>query len=883
LLAGVVRAEGGHNPAQDLRSHFGISDQALSAALNTGSVSIDPTVGAPITLSELPELSDNARRCLGAAAEIQAGSGASDLGLHRLFGGLLENPDGAAWRVLQGVVPDISIERLSENHRAWLHDSGGLTYAENLERAFPRATAQSPASPGDPWMLLGVLQMRTQTADGDEVRSAGLGFLLPGRQSLITVAGVADRSPTLTLRYGEGDHQLTPAPRREGNLAVLDLTTSLASGQDGLMTAAAVAGQACTISAVNDHSPAVVRLAGTVRTAEDPGERFTVDLTSPLAETHVAMGSPVISAGGQIIGIVGPTASNLSVDAYGVQAITRAAVEIAAPRRIATGTLSGAGNDAVGDVDQLGFKTYVRAFADLITSPYTKPPLTIGIFGSWGMGKSFLLEHIEREINARQAGDPDVVPRVHVVRFNAWEYSATEVVWPGLVRKIVTRLDQLYTWPWYRRLRTRVWWNLKRQWRQLSSQIIAVALVAAAGFVIALAQDAANVAKAIAGVTVLLSVGGLIKAAKDPVAQWVTALFADSDYGRQLGVMEDIKHDLETLEQRLHGTDADGNDVVTGRILVLIDDLDRCEPGKAVEVLQAVNLLLNFSSFIVCLGIDARIITGAVERHYEGLLGKAGASGYEYLDKIVQIPFRIPEAGPPEIVEFVTGQLGNPQPPAPEPQPAAPPPAPADAEPTTAVSANGATAPTDGTGTDGAGAPGLEPAVALSPEAEVPFTYEELEAFTMFAEHLRPNPRHLKRIVNVYRLVRALARVQDEQLILEQPAATIRWLVMWSQWPYASLAMLERYDVMVDQWGAEIPASAPPGEPMLHLLDHVETGLDAVIRARLDDDPADLRALLTIEDCGLTWEQIGHIRRYTVNFNPAVEEQLRTPATSSAR
>ena len=48
----------------------------------------------------------------------------------------------------------------------------------------------------------------------------------------------------------------------------------------------------------------------------------------------------------------------------------------------------------------------------------------------------------------------------------------------------------------------------------------------------------------------------------------------------------------------------------------------------------AINLLLNFDSFIVCLGIDARIITRAVERHYRGLLGPAGASGYEYLDKI---------------------------------------------------------------------------------------------------------------------------------------------------------------------------------------------------------------------------------------------------------
>jgi hypothetical protein len=51
-------------------------------------------------------------------------------------------------------------------------------------------------------------------------------------------------------------------------------------------------------------------------------------------------------------------------------------------RDIGVGTLGGADNDSVGAEDRLDFKHYVDAFADLITSPYTKPPLTIGIFGS---------------------------------------------------------------------------------------------------------------------------------------------------------------------------------------------------------------------------------------------------------------------------------------------------------------------------------------------------------------------------------------------------------------------------------------------------------------------------------------------------------------------
>ena len=135
------------------------------------------------------------------------------------------------------------------------------------------------------------------------------------------------------------------------------------------------------------------------------------------------------------------------------------------------GSRRGAGNDRVALEDQLNFSDYVNAFVELIRSADTKPPLTIGIFGSWGMGKSFLLDHIERQIRELQ-GDPSIdmdprrqrqqwrklrrrhkrqdrqakrdarlswknggslarppTRRVHVVRFNAWEYSAADSIW----------------------------------------------------------------------------------------------------------------------------------------------------------------------------------------------------------------------------------------------------------------------------------------------------------------------------------------------------------------------------------------------------------------------------------------------------------------------
>lgn len=536
---------------------------------------------------------------------------------------------------------------------------------------------------------------------------------------------------------------------------------------------------------------------------------------------------------------------------------------------ITVGTRDGADNDMVSEVDQLGFQRYVDAFADLIASPHTKPPLTIGIFGSWGMGKSFLLKHIDDEICARQRADPATRPKVHVVRFNAWEYSAADVVWPSLVRKIVQTLDAEVPYPRWRRRWTRLRWNLPWLLHQGKVPLVGVGLVAAIAIVSALVGDESRLAAGVAGVLAIGGVGGIVKAAKDPLARWITAAYAESDYGRQRGHMEEIKHDLEQLEHRLH--DGVTGKPSAGRILIVIDDLDRCEPSKTVEVLQAVNLLLGFPTFIVCLGIDARIVTGAVEKHYEGLLGAAGASGYEYLEKIIQIPFRIPEPGPEDVVKFISEQLGRPTRPAP-----------------------GARAPAAETGTDRAERPDgrvqsvpVPPADAvleavaptsaglkrLTTQPLVDFTYDEFAAFERFAPYLRPNPRHLKRLVNVYRLVRALARAQDERLILDRPEVTIRWLVMWAQWPYASSAMVDRFDYMLAH--GEISTDAESGDPMLDLLDAVEPDLHADLRARLDDDSGRLRELLSVDQCGPTWGEIQRIHRYTVNLNPAVTDQIR--------
>jgi hypothetical protein len=535
-----------------------------------------------------------------------------------------------------------------------------------------------------------------------------------------------------------------------------------------------------------------------------------------------------------------------------------------------TSFIVGAANDRPGTGGALGFDHYAAAFAELIASPETSPPLTIGIFGSWGSGKSTLLgaivdkleegqgtERPEQRASGPGAAEP---PFVHVVSFNAWDYNANELIWPALARTVMEAIERDLPVGRFRRFWLVFRRNIKREWQRNSGRIVvglAFLLIAAALAVATLDANPGAVLAAILG----LGLGGVLKLVNDtvssPASRWVGALFQKDNYGQRPSDLEAIRADLEWLEQRLQQTERDR------RVLVLIDDLDRCEPDKAVEVLQAVNRLLDFDSFVVVLGVDARIVSGAIQSHYKNVLEEVGASGFEYLDKIVQIPFRIPDPDEEAIKTFLDAQLPTEKPPE-------------DAEHraqrarTLFVAASEQSVEeVDPRQAYSAGAP---PAVKAPLGQRVPFTLTERQAFKDLARYLRPNPRHVKRLVNVYRLVRTLAERRrsgdpDAQIVAASPEATIRWLAISAQWPYTACAMLQASRKFE-------PGGAGPAAPVLATL-HADarSWISEETRDRFDEDALRLEKL--ISESPLTWEELKAIRSYTINFNPAVEEQLR--------
>src|SRR4029079_9846997 len=126
---------------------------------------------------------------------------------------------------------------------------------------------------------------------------------------------------------------------------------------------------------------------------------------------------------------------------------------------------------------------------------------------------------------------------------------------------------------------------------------------------------------------------------------------ASDDYRSRLGLIATIRRDFERLarlqeEWRKHPTEDSPPPI--DRIVLYIDDLDRCTPRQVVEVLQAVHLLLALDLFVVVGGVDPRWLVRSLQEQYPKLLDAPDkgmevgdgwdASPEDYLEKIFGVP-----------------------------------------------------------------------------------------------------------------------------------------------------------------------------------------------------------------------------------------------------
>lgn len=110
----------------------------------------------------------------------------------------------------------------------------------------------------------------------------------------------------------------------------------------------------------------------------------------------------------------------------------------------------------------------------------------------------------------------------------------------------------------------------------------------------------------------------------------------------------------------LHTAFAEVWEAAFSRIVVFVDDLDRCLPASALTVIESMKLFFDLPGFVFVVGMDKRVVERAVRVKFREQTVTAAATDTEveelegeYMKKIVQVPYAVPAMSPAHLVELL--------------------------------------------------------------------------------------------------------------------------------------------------------------------------------------------------------------------------------------
>lgn len=269
-------------------------------------------------------------------------------------------------------------------------------------------------------------------------------------------------------------------------------------------------------------------------------------------------------------------------------------------------------SDLPAPTDLVGVDPYARGLAEFIAGCPT--PMTVAIQGGWGSGKTSTMTMVEASLRGMGVA-------CDIVRFNTWQYAHTDLG-EGLTFHLVNAiLDSSKTPPAEQSKREAILATLRRQAQQLPAVAVRAAVKAAD----AAAAHAVTVAGGEMG-------SDAYKAIKKSVADSMASTAEEMDSVRDVvDVRAQFADLIRTRIQSMPGAD--------GRVVVFIDDLDRLQPARAVEVMESLKALLDCAGCVFVLAVDFEVVQQGVSVKYPGMTEEKARA---FFDKIIQVPFHMP-------------------------------------------------------------------------------------------------------------------------------------------------------------------------------------------------------------------------------------------------
>lgn len=284
-------------------------------------------------------------------------------------------------------------------------------------------------------------------------------------------------------------------------------------------------------------------------------------------------------------------------------------------------------SDQETHIDYICYKPIATTATNLIKSS-SDVPVTIGIHGDWGAGKSSVLKMIQAELDQEDG--------VACLWFNGWLFQGFDDAKTVVMESIIDELIRHKNFP--AKLRDNAKDLIKRiNWLKLAKTgaltAAGVAITAHTGIPTPLIGDwfFKFLEKG------SLDINNLSKEDVEGIFAKAPQFIKDPEPYKIPELIHDIRDEFQKLLK----------DAKIKQLVVLIDDLDRCLPETAISTLEAIRLFLFVPGTIFVIGADEAMIEYSVRNHFPNLSSESVSNLYtrNYLEKLIQVPFRLPSLG----------------------------------------------------------------------------------------------------------------------------------------------------------------------------------------------------------------------------------------------
>jgi predicted KAP-like P-loop ATPase len=259
--------------------------------------------------------------------------------------------------------------------------------------------------------------------------------------------------------------------------------------------------------------------------------------------------------------------------------------------------------------DSLHFERYSDRLAEIIMN--SEPRFAIGIFGTWGTGKTSLMKLIEAKLEEERYRDFALG-----VWFEAWRYDRDKyLALIPFLRQINIKLENVSTsdgkWNFFKRKNK---WNIIKKGVEKTLYALSASVDVSAGY-------------------------GSLASVNLNIKNFMNSLESDGSTMVDGEKIEFHKHPTDHLKLAIRKARKSENGDEKIRIVLFVDELDRCTPDKALEVLESIKAFLDIEGIVYVIAMDSNSIDAIIKKKFgEGSTIK----GIDYLQEIVQLPFQVP-------------------------------------------------------------------------------------------------------------------------------------------------------------------------------------------------------------------------------------------------